>query len=69
MRNNAKAIISAIYLITVVICTICLQTSAIMIIFKLCNTTTLSWLNCCVPIIITIILAPILFITKSLIDK
>lgn len=64
-----KAIISAIYLIVAAICTICLQISAIMIIFKLCGETMLSWINCCTPIIITIILAPIIFITKSLIDK
>lgn len=69
MRNKAKAIISAIYLITIAICTICLQVSAIMLIFKLCAATMASWLACCIPIIITIILAPILFITKSLIDK
>lgn len=65
----SKAILSSIFLISTLICTICLQISAIMIIFKLCAATMASWLACCIPIIITIILAPILFITKSLIDK
>lgn len=66
---KSKAIISAIYLIAIAICTICLQISAIMIIFKLCNATSLAWINCCVPLIITILIAPVILITKNLIDK
>lgn len=66
---KSKTIISAIYILIAVMCTICIQTSAILIILKLCHSTALAWINCCVPIIITIILAPILFITKSFIEK
>lgn len=66
---KSKTVLSAIYILIAVICTVCLQASAIMIILKLCGATMQSWLSCCVPIIITIILAPILFITKSFIEK
>lgn len=66
---KSKTVTSAIYILVAVICTVCLQTSAIMIIFKLCGATMQSWINCCVPIIIAIILAPTLFITKSFIEN
>lgn len=64
-----KKIISAIYIIAFIICIICLQTFAIMLIFKLCNATSLAWINCCIPLIILILIAPIILITKNLIDK
>lgn len=64
-----KAIISLIYLLCVTVCTICLQISAIMIICKLCNVTSIAWINCCVPVIIIVLIAPVILITKNFIEK
>lgn len=65
----SKKIVSAIYILTLIVCIICLQTFAIMAIFKLCNATSLAWISCCVPLIIAIIIAPAILITKNLIDR
>lgn len=65
----SKKIVSAIYILTLIICIICLQIFAIMAIFKLCNATSLAWISCCVPLIIAIIIAPAILITKNLIDR
>ena len=54
----SKKIVSAIYILTLIVCIICLQIFAIMAIFKLCNATSLAWISCCVPLIIAIIIAP-----------
>lgn len=64
-----KKIVSVMYIVAFVICVICLQIFAIMAIFKLCNATSLAWISCCVPLIITILIAPVILITKNLIDK
>ncbi|MBQ7977383.1 MAG: hypothetical protein IJ301_02135 [Clostridia bacterium] len=69
MLNKLKVIVSAVYLIAYAICLICVPTSAIMIICKLCKATSLAWISCCVPIIIAIALSPILYIAKTIIDK
>ena len=65
----SKKIVSAIYILALIICIICLQIFAIMAIFKLCNATSLAWISCCVPLIIAIIIAPAILITKNLIDR
>lgn len=65
----SKKIVSAIYILTLIVCIICLQIFAIMAIFKLCNATSLAWISCCVPLIIAIIIAPAILITKNLIDR
>ena len=65
----SKKIVSAIYILTLIVCIICLQIFAIMAIFKLCNATSLAWISCCAPLIIAIIIAPAILITKNLIDR
>ena len=64
-----KKVVSIIYIVAFAICVICLQIFAIMAIFKLSNATSLAWINCCVPLIIAILIAPLILITKNLIDK
>lgn len=67
--NKLKIFISAFYALSVLIITFCVPISAIIIICKLCSATTLPWINCCVPLIISISLAPFIIIFKFLIDK
>ncbi len=62
-------IISATYIVTLLIMIICLPMSAIMLICKLCAATALSWIGCCVPLIIALSVLPIFIIAKILIDK
>lgn len=64
-----KNMISAFYLILMLVIIFCVPISAIMIICKLCQVTSLSWINCCTPIIITIALAPFVILSKILIDN
>lgn len=64
-----KKMISMFYLIAMLVIIFCLPTSAIMIILKLCNATTLTWIKCCTPIIIIMALMPFVIISKTLIDK
>ena len=62
-------IISATYIVTLLIMIICLPMSAIMLICKFCSATALSWIGCCVPLIIALSVLPIFIIAKILIDK
>lgn len=64
-----KKIISVIFLVTCLICLVCVPMSAIMIICKLCNAAPLSWIGCCLPLIIAIAVTPLLFLSKILLDK
>lgn len=64
-----KNMISAFYLISILVIIFCVPISAIMTICKLCQATSLSWINCCTPIIITIALAPFVILSKILIDN
>ena len=63
-----KKIISAIFLIALLVCVICVPLSAILIICKLCAATSLSWIGCCVPVIIALSFLPFLILTKLLLD-
>lgn len=49
-----KKIISAIYVIGCLLCTVCTPLSAIFIICKLCAATSLSWIACCIPLLIAL---------------
>lgn len=64
-----KKIISVIYLLSVFVILVCIPMSAIFIICKLCQATTLTWIKCCMPLIISIGLSPMLIISKILIDN
>lgn len=61
-----KRICSIIFLATLLVLTVCLQTSAIMLIVKVCGATSTSWLGCCIPLIIAIVIAPICMFTKEI---
>lgn len=63
-----KKIISAIYIIACLLCTVCTPLSAIFVICKLCNATSLSWIGCCVPLLIALATLPLLIITKAIIN-
>lgn len=65
-----KRICSVIYIIAFFVIVVCVPMSAIMLIFKACSATALSWLDCCVPLIIAIALLPFFVISKAVIgDK
>ena len=61
-------IIGILYIIALVVCVVCVPLSAILIICKLCESSALSWIWCCVPLIIALAFTPILIITKLLLD-
>lgn len=61
-----KKIVSILYLATLLVMVLCVPMSAIMLICKLCEATPLSWIGCCVPLLIAIASLPILIITKLL---
>ena len=63
-----KRIIGFLYIIALVIGVVCVPFSAILIICKLCAATAISWIGCCVPLIVALAFTPILIITKLLLD-
>ena len=63
-----KKIISAIYIVTVLICVFCVPMSAILIIIKLCGVGGTTWLGVCMPFIVSLAVSPLLLISKFLID-
>lgn len=63
-----KKIISAIYVIGCLLCTVCTPLSAIFIICKVCAATSLSWIACCIPLLIALAVLPLLIITKAIIN-
>lgn len=67
--KKAKAIISATYIFTLLIDVFCLPLSAIFIIFKLCDTSSMSWIGCFIPVIIVLFLTPVTVISKLIIDE
>lgn len=63
-----KKTIAAIFIITCLLCIFCVPLSAIFIICKLCDATSISWIGCCVPLIIALSILPFLIISKIIID-
>lgn len=63
-----KKAIAAIYIIACLLCIFCVPLSAILVICKLCAVTSLSWLGCCVPLIIALSVLPFLIIAKIILD-
>jgi len=64
----AKKIINLTYIICLLISIICAPLSAIFIICKLCGASAMSWIACCIPVIIALATMPITVISKFLID-
>lgn len=63
-----KKIVSITYLVSVATSVINLPLSAIFLIFKLCGSSGMSWIDCCIPIIIVLCILPLLLISKFLLD-
>lgn len=65
----AKRVISVIYIVALLITLFCTPLSAIFSIIKLCGATTMSWLACCMPVIVVLAVLPLLIIAKILLDQ
>jgi hypothetical protein len=63
-----KKIINVAYIVCMFVSVVCVPLSAIFVICKLCAASAMSWLGCCIPLIITLALLPITLIAKFLID-
>lgn len=63
-----KKIISAIYVVTLLVIVVCVPLSAIFVVCKLCAATPLSWLGACVPLLIALAVLPCFILSKILLD-
>ena len=63
-----KKIISAIYVVTLLVIVVCVTLSAIFVVCKLCGATPISWLGACVPLIIALAVLPCFILSKILLD-
>lgn len=63
-----KKIISAIYVVTLLVIVVCVPLSAIFVVCKLCGATPLSWLGACVPFLIALAVLPCFILSKILLD-
>ena len=64
-----KKIISAVYLVSLLVCLVGLPTSAILLILKLCAATHLSWLSCCIPLIVALAVFPLVIVGRAIIKN
>lgn len=64
-----RRIISIIYICSLLAAVICTPLSGIFIILKLCGASAMSWLACCMPVIVVLAILPLLLISKFLIDQ
>lgn len=64
-----KRIISIIYIVALLVTVVCVPLSAIFIIVKLCGASAMSWLACCMPVIVVLAILPLLLISKFLLDQ
>ena len=63
-----KKIISAIYVVTLLVIVVCVPLSAIFVVCKLCGATPISWLGACVPLLIALAVLPCFILSKILLD-
>ncbi len=63
-----KKIISAIYVVTLLVIVVCVPLSAIFVVCKLCGATPLSWNGACVPLLIALAVLPCFILSKILLD-
>lgn len=63
-----KKIISAIYVVALLVIVVCVPLSAIFVVCKLCGATPLSWLGACVPLLIALAVLPCFILSKILLD-
>ena len=58
-----KKIISAVYLVSLLLCLVGLLT------LKLCAATRLSWLSCCIPLIVAFAVFPFVIVGRAIIKN
>lgn len=63
-----KKIISAIYVIAMLVIVFCVPLSAIFAVCKLCGALPFSWLGACVPLLVAIAAVPPFIVSKFLLD-
>lgn len=63
-----KKIVSAVYIVALIVCVFCVPLSAIFAVCKLCGATPLSWIGCCVPLLIVLAISPFMILAKIIID-
>ncbi len=63
-----KKILSAIYIIGILVFAFCVPISAIFVICKLCAATSLSWIACCAPFLAALAYSPLWIIAKITLD-
>jgi len=63
-----KKILSAIYIVALLVIVVCVPLSAIFVVCKLCGATPLSWLGACVPLLIALAAFPPFILSKILLD-
>lgn len=61
-------VVYATYIVAFLTEIFCIPFSGILIILKFCGVTELSWIKCCVPVIISLAVLPFYIITKVIID-
>ena len=61
-------ILSAIYIIGILVFAFCVPLSAIFVICKLCAATSLSWIACCAPFLAALAYSPLWIIAKITLD-
>lgn len=64
-----KRVISIIYIVALLATVVCVPLSAIFTIVKLCGASAMSWLACCMPVIVVLAILPLLLISKFLLDQ
>ena len=64
-----KKIISAVYLVSLLVCLVGLPMSAILLTLKLCAATRLSWLSCCIPLIDAFAVFPLVIVGRAIIKN
>ncbi len=64
----SKVIISLLYIVLLVVIVLCLPLSAILLVCKACSACAVSWLGCCVPLLIALAAAPIFVFCKLILD-
>ena len=64
----SKVIISLLYIVLLVVIVLCLPLPAILLVCKACGACAVSWLGCCVPLLIALAAAPIFVFCKLILD-
>lgn len=64
-----KRITSVVYIVALLTLTVCLPLFAILVTVKLCGATGMPWIGCCVPLVVSFAVLPLMVISKFFIDQ